>query len=161
MSISYDLGRVVGHNGAAGLDGTTFIPALSAAGELSWSNADGKANPATVNIKGPQGETGHGLVIRGFYATLAALTAACPSPQPGAAYGVGEAAPYDIYIWDGEGLAWLNLGVLQGPPGEKGDSGETGPPGPNEVSGGTASSLTGIIKGAAGKLAQAAAGTDY
>ncbi|NLF80413.1 MAG: hypothetical protein GX572_04380 [Clostridia bacterium] len=161
MSISYDLGRVVGHDGAAGLDGTTFIPALSAVGDLSWSNADGKANPATVNIMGPQGETGHGLVILGIYATPAALAAACPSPQPGAVYAVGGAAPYDIYIWDSEGLAWRNFGVLQGPPGEKGDSGASGQPGPNEVGTDTDSAISGLIKGAAGKLAQAVAGTDY
>ena len=36
----------------------TFTPSMSDDGDLSWSNDGGLANPATVNIKGPQGETG-------------------------------------------------------------------------------------------------------
>lgn len=39
-------------------DGATFIPAVSAAGVLSWSNDKGLANPASVNIQGPRGEKG-------------------------------------------------------------------------------------------------------
>lgn len=42
----------------SGKDGTTFTPSVSASGDLSWTNDGGKANPETVNIKGPQGETG-------------------------------------------------------------------------------------------------------
>lgn len=47
-----------GKDGAPGADGTTFTPSVSAAGDLSWTNDGGKANPATVNLKGPQGEPG-------------------------------------------------------------------------------------------------------
>lgn len=47
-----------GKDGAPGADGTTFTPSVSAAGDLSWTNDGGKANPAPVNIKGPQGKTG-------------------------------------------------------------------------------------------------------
>ena len=47
-----------GKDGTDGADGTTFTPSVSAAGDLSWTNDGGKANPAPVNIKGPQGETG-------------------------------------------------------------------------------------------------------
>lgn len=47
-----------GKDGADGADGTTFTPSVSAAGVLSWTNDGGKANPAPVNLKGPQGETG-------------------------------------------------------------------------------------------------------
>jgi hypothetical protein len=164
MSISYDLGRVVGNDGAEGQDGTTFILAVATNGDLSWSNEDGKTNPATVNIQGPPGEVGQDFVILGYYATLSILQAAVTNPEAGAAYGVGSAAPYDIYIWDGVGLSWLNNGIIEGPPGEKGDTGDTGaqgPVGPNEVSSTTDSSLSGIIKGAAGKLTQAVAGSDY
>ena len=38
-------------------DGTTFTPSVSDEGVLSWSNSDGKDNPA-VNIKGPKGDPG-------------------------------------------------------------------------------------------------------
>lgn len=44
-----------GANGADGKDGTTFTPSVSAAGDLSWTNDGGKANPAPVNLKGPPG----------------------------------------------------------------------------------------------------------
>ena len=47
-----------GTDGKDGKDGTTFTPSVSAAGDLSWTNDGGKANPAPVNLKGPQGETG-------------------------------------------------------------------------------------------------------
>ena len=39
-------------------DGTTFTPSVSDEGVLSWTNADGKDNPAAVNIKGPKGDSG-------------------------------------------------------------------------------------------------------
>ena len=39
--------------GILGKDGTTFTPAVSASGDLSWTNDGGKENPETVNIKGP------------------------------------------------------------------------------------------------------------
>lgn len=47
-----------GTNGTDGKDGTTFTPSVSAAGDLSWTNDGGKANPAPVNLKGPQGPQG-------------------------------------------------------------------------------------------------------
>ena len=47
-----------GADGAAGKDGVTFTPSMSDDGDLSWSNDGGKANPQTVNLKGPKGDTG-------------------------------------------------------------------------------------------------------
>lgn len=47
-----------GTAGAPGATGTTFTPSVSADGTLSWTNDGGKTNPASVNIKGPQGEQG-------------------------------------------------------------------------------------------------------
>lgn len=47
-----------GAAGADGESGATFTPAVSAAGDLSWSNDKGLANPATVNIKGRAGSAG-------------------------------------------------------------------------------------------------------
>ena len=47
-----------GKDGTNGRDGVTFTPAMSAAGDLSWTNDGGKANPETVNLKGPKGDTG-------------------------------------------------------------------------------------------------------
>lgn len=47
-----------GATGTQGRDGTTFTPSVDSAGNLSWSNPDGKPNPPTVNIMGPQGVAG-------------------------------------------------------------------------------------------------------
>lgn len=47
-----------GADGAAGKDGVTFTPSMSDGGDLSWTNDGGKANPKTVNLKGPKGDTG-------------------------------------------------------------------------------------------------------
>lgn len=44
--------------GVGGRDGVTFTPAMSAAGDLSWTNDGGLDNPETVNLMGPKGDTG-------------------------------------------------------------------------------------------------------
>lgn len=43
---------------AGAFDGATYTPAVSAGGDLSWTNDKGKPNPPTVNIKGPEGQPG-------------------------------------------------------------------------------------------------------
>ena len=40
------------------LYGATFIPSVSADGDISWTNNKNLDNPETVNIKGPKGDTG-------------------------------------------------------------------------------------------------------
>ena len=65
-----------------------------------------------------------GLVILGNYATVSALEAAVPNPERGDAYGVGSAAPYDVYIWNGS--EWVNWGVIEGAKGDTGATGATG-----------------------------------
>lgn len=44
--------------GPMGENGATFMPAVSASGDLSWTNDKSLPNPDTVNIRGPQGPTG-------------------------------------------------------------------------------------------------------
>lgn len=56
-----------------------------------------------------------GLVVLGNYATVSALEAAVTNPERGDAYGVGSAAPFDVYIWNGS--AWVNWGEIEGAPG--------------------------------------------
>ena len=124
-----------GEKGATGATGTTFTPAVSAAGVLSWTNDGGKANPASVSIKGPKGATGD---------------AGPQGPQ-------GETGP------QGEKGATGETGP-QGPQGEKGATGATGPQGPtgpNKVSTTTATDIAGLVKGSGGKMAQAVANSDY
>lgn len=47
-----------GEPGTAVAKGATFTPNVSDTGDLSWSNDGGLDNPPTVNVKGPQGDTG-------------------------------------------------------------------------------------------------------
>ena len=47
-----------GANGNNGTNGVTYIPSVSAAGVISWTNDGGQQNPQPVNIKGAQGEQG-------------------------------------------------------------------------------------------------------
>lgn len=65
---------------------------------------------------GPKGDRGQNFAVLGYYATLAALQVAVPSPAIGDAYGVGAAAPYHIYIYGPAG--WVDNGKMQGPAGK-------------------------------------------
>ena len=62
-SISFH--NLVGKRGPQGVRGYYFLPAVSASGDLSWTNNSGGelANPTTVNIRGPRGEVGNPLNI--------------------------------------------------------------------------------------------------
>lgn len=48
-----------GAQGPTGPQGPYFTPSVDASGNLSWTNNGSLANPATVNIKGPQGDKGN------------------------------------------------------------------------------------------------------
>lgn len=48
----------VGATGSQGPRGVTFTPAVSAEGDLSWTNDGDLSNPGTVNIRGPRGLQG-------------------------------------------------------------------------------------------------------
>lgn len=50
--------KVATQKGDDGDDGVTFTPAVSSEGVISWTNNGNAANPESVNIKGPKGDTG-------------------------------------------------------------------------------------------------------
>lgn len=99
-----------GPQGAQGVKGDT--------GTQGPTGAQGPTGPkgatGATGATGAQGPQGKGLQILGYYATLDALTAAVTSPAAGDAYGVGTAEPYNIYVWDGVGSAWVNNGTAVG-----------------------------------------------
>lgn len=99
-----------GPQGAQGVKGDT--------GTQGPTGAQGPTGPkgatGAKGDTGAQGPQGKGLQILGYYATLDALTAAVTSPAAGDAYGVGTAEPYNIYVWDGVGSAWVNNGTAVG-----------------------------------------------
>jgi len=69
-------------------------------------------------VKGDKGDIGKNFTILGYFSDLTALIAAVPNPQVGDAYGIGTAAPYDIYIFDGVSKQWENNGNIKGEDGK-------------------------------------------
>lgn len=89
---------------------------------VQFSDGSSYTSPSIRGAIGPKGETGKGLKILGYFVTASALSAGVSNPEAGDAYGVGSAAPYDIYMWDASVKKWVNNGSLQG---VKGDDGVT------------------------------------
>lgn len=81
-------------------------------------------------LPGAAGPAGTGITILGSYLTLSALQSAHPTGVVGQGYLIGQ----NLYIWDTEGNAWLNVGLVQGP---KGDTGLTGADGQRGATGAT------------------------
>lgn len=52
-----------------------------------------------------------GFKVIDYFGTYDELIAAVTDPAPGAAYGVGTAAPYDVYVY-GETSGWTNIGPI-------------------------------------------------
>ena len=111
-----------GEKGDTGAQGPKGDP-----GETGPQGQTGPQGPA--GPQGPKGDTGSGFVVKGYYGSVSALQTSVQDPAVGDAYGVGAAAPYDIYIYDGVTKAWVNNGPMQGAKGDKGDPGEQGPKG--------------------------------
>ena len=128
-----------GEKGDTGAKGPKGDP-----GETGPQGQTGPQGPAGPT--GPKGDAGTGFTVKGYYGSVSALQTSVQDPAAGDAYGVGAAAPYDIYIYDGVTGTWINNGPLQGAKGEKGDKGdpgakgepgETGPQGPTGPQGET------------------------
>lgn len=64
------------------------------------------------NIRGEKGDTGSGLKILDYYASIEELSSAVTNPSAGDAYGVGDGNPYDIYVYSPT-HGWVNNGALQ------------------------------------------------
>ena len=128
-----------GPQGIQGVKGDTG--AQGPQGETGPQGERGPTGPQGPT--GAKGDTGSGFVVKGYYATASALSAAVTSPAAGDAYGVGTGEPYDIYIYDGVGKKWVNNGPLQGakgdtgPQGPKGDQGDPGEKGATGATGAT------------------------
>ena len=122
-----DLGITTGTNGA------TFTPAVDDAGNLSWSNDKGLANPATVNIKGDTGAKGD----KG------------DKGDTGAKGDKGDPFTYSDFTPE-------QLAALKGDKGDKGDKGEKGDTGAKGADGQTPTiSIGTVTTGAAGTNASA------
>ena len=85
----------------------------TAKNSAATAQAESKAFIDGVQEKIDKGElTGRGLTILGYYVTEEALKSGVTSPSAGDCYGVGAAAPYDAYIYDGVNHQWINNGII-------------------------------------------------
>lgn len=142
------IGNIRGPQGIQGIQGPQGVKGPQGiqgdTGPQGPQGPQGKTGPqgerGPTGPQGPQGvkgDTGAGFVVKGYYATASALSAAVTSPATGDAYGVGTGAPYDIYIYDGVGKKWVNNGPLQGAKGDPGPQGPQGIQGPQGEKGAT------------------------
>lgn len=110
---------VQGERGPVGPQGEQGIQGIQGPkgdkGDRGPQGMQGETGP-----QGPKGDTGLGFKVSGYFSTVEELRAAV-TPFEGAAYGVGTAEPYDIYIYDMVGEVWVNNGPLQGAKGDKGE----------------------------------------
>lgn len=93
-----------GTNGTDGENGATFTPSVNSNGDLSWTNDKGLSNPATVNIRGPQGTQGNpgsagqdgaDATVNGVNTLTIEATGGLTGTQSGNTYSIsGENLPY-------------------------------------------------------------------
>lgn len=111
-----------GEQGDTGARGITFTPAVDSEGNISWSNDGGIENPQTINITGPQGDTG-------------AKGDTGPQGLKGETGDVGpkgdKGTTFTPSVDSDGNLSWSNVDGLTNPKtvnlkGPKGDKGENG-----------------------------------
>ena len=125
-------GPLQGADGAAGKDGVTFTPSMSDDGDLSWTNDGGKANPQTVNLKGPKGDTGGGLGAYQFSVNDDGdLILTYEGDQP-PQYAINNDGDLILTTADGD---TINLGHVKGGKGVPGPQGPQGKEGPQGIPG--------------------------
>ena len=133
----YDSGKLRGQTGATGAagakgaTGTPFTPSVSSTGVLSWTNNGSLANPASVNIKGPQGERG----LQGIQGPAGTQGAKGETGARGA-----NGTTFTPTVSSAGVLSWSNNGGLNNPTsvnikGPQGERGATGAQGPQGVKG--------------------------
>ena len=119
-------------------DGSSWISKKQNTGQLPGDGSDAwqlLAERGADGRQGIDGAPGKGLTIIGHFDTVESLEASVTMPEPGDAYSIGDAEPYDIYTYDGVSQVWFNNGKIKGDPGNpgpagpKGDTGEQGPQG--------------------------------
>lgn len=102
---SYIYNGTNGTNGTDGVNGVTYIPSVSAAGVISWTNDGGQENPQPVNIKGAQGAQGDNWFVYIKWASAQPTSDAemgdIPDAWMGVYGGASATAPthYTSYQW--------------------------------------------------------------
>lgn len=117
-------------DGVAGVTPAAGTSYMLLAGRGPQGEKGATGDPGPQGVQGEPGKDGTSFVIKGIYASLEELQAAHPTGVPGDAYAVGTAEENQVYLWNVDTLEWQSIGSIQGPPGEKGDTGPQGPVGP-------------------------------
>ena len=133
-----------GKDGVDGENGATFIPSVSATGDLSWTNDKGLSNPTPVNIKGEKGDKGE-QGLQGEKGEKGEKGDKGDPGEQGPKGDKGDTGPQGPAGKDGytpiKGVDYFDGEKgepgEQGPQGEKGDKGEIGPQGPKGDKGDT------------------------
>ena len=107
-----------GEPGEDGEDGVT--PHIGTNGNW-YIGAEDTGKPSRGE-PGPKGTDGTGVTILGSFESESALQAAHPTGNIGDAYLVSG----NLYVWSASDRAWINVGNIQGPPGEQGPPGDAG-----------------------------------
>lgn len=110
---------------------TTLTHLISETASLKQKLEDGLESGAFIGPQGPAGADGTGITILGSYDTEAALMQAHPAGEVGDSYLVNGC----LYVWSKTKDQWENVGNIQGPKGDKGDTGSQGPKGDTGASG--------------------------
>ena len=122
-----------GEKGDIGLSNTLTIGVVSKGDEAS-ANITGDSPNQILNLvlpkgdkgdQGPKGEDGKGVNILGSYNSLEELQAEHPTGNVGDAYLINGS----LYVWSETERIWKNVGLIQGPQGERGPQGIQGPRG--------------------------------
>ena len=139
--------------GEGGEDGATFVPSVSADGDISWSNNKGLPNPQAVNIKGPPGNDG-APGADGIDGEQGERGVPGSQGEPGAdgTVFIPSVSADGVISWtNGGGLPNPSPVSTKGPQGEPGNDGAKGEPGERGLQG-----IQGIqgVQGAQGERGQ-------
>lgn len=108
------------------IDAPLHVIPQSVAEQIDAKAAQALAVANAVKAAADAGKfNGKSFEVKGYYDDLDALAEAVPNPTAGESYGIGTAAPYHIYIWDGANGKWVDNGTIQGPKGDPGTAGTT------------------------------------
>lgn len=163
-------------------DGATFIPSVDEEGNISWTNDKFKPNPEPRNIKGPQGATGNSGVYIGTIEPTDPDVNVWVNPEGGhgkvitkvTTTGTHAQGTTDTYKFDFSDDTSLTITVYNGVDGagagdmvkatydtgnKQQDIFDYADNAAAAVKDKTA--ITGLLKGLAGAIVQAVAGTDY
>jgi hypothetical protein len=88
------------------------VPTVTKSETVDSYNLDFGIPKGDTGIQGVRGTDGAGFAILGYYPTFLVLQSSITVPTEGMAYGIGSAAPYDIYVYDGITSTWINNGAI-------------------------------------------------